>query len=55
MPALQNWPYQNTFWTGTQDLRIIYNDPCGNLNIMSLGSITYSRQLVDANSWELTQ
>ncbi len=52
-PILQGWPWGEVYWIGTQDLRIVFTDPCGNQVIQPLGWIRYTRVKMNAGVWQL--
>ena len=48
-----NWPDQSVFFTRTQNLRMVFTDPCGNQRIYSLGAASLANFKIDFSTWQV--
>lgn len=54
-PPYVNWLFGTVFYTCTQNIRMLFTDPCGNQRIYSCGSVNLARQKIDVNTWQIFQ
>jgi hypothetical protein len=56
-PALDNWPYYNVFYSCTQQIRMAYTDPCGNVKtyMVTTQPLKFGRELTGPGMWQLIQ
>ncbi len=55
LPQFANWPLFQPFNTVTQQVRMIYTDPCGVVRTYPVGTVKLARELTAPGVWQIIQ